>query len=267
MMLAALALITANPATLPAAIGRAAPGDTIRLQAGEYGRVTIKSRTWERPVTIVAGSARLNLSIFDTAGLVVKGGLYLNARGTGSAGYAIQVRESRNIHFSGLYVADSIRGIVLDRVKDMVVDNTTLHGMTIDGINIASSQRVAVRDSSCRYFVTAEAHPDCVQLWSNSQTGVTTDIIVERVTSVGNMQGITAFNHTRNGVDDGGFDRVVFRNNTVESLYPHGVAMYDCRKCIVSGNRTSRLPGARWKVGVNVYRSPGALRFDNQVGP
>jgi parallel beta-helix repeat protein len=67
------------------------------------------------------------------------------------------------------------------------------------------------------------------------------------------MQGFTAFNHVRNGVDDGGFDRLIIKDNVVNSSFTHGVAVMACRDCTITGNRASSTPGSKWRTKVNIY--------------
>jgi len=260
-----LATVAANPASLPATLARAQPGDTIRLAPGSYGAVTIANRQWAQPITIDAGDARLSLTITRSSGIAIRGGVF--AATEERLGYAARITQSSRIAFDGSQFRDSKRGMVIGRSREIAVRRATITGMTIDGINIASSQQVSITGSRCADFRRVDnAHPDCIQLWSRPATGVTSDVSLIGNTSTGNMQGFTAFNHVRKGVDDGGFDRIVIRDNVVEGLFPQGVAVYDCRNCIVRNNRTRRLSGARWKVNVNVVRCRQCDVGANDVG-
>lgn len=264
-LLLALATLTATPTSLPNAIANAQPGDTVRLTPGDYGTVTISNRQWPRAITIEAGTAQMALVIRRSSGINIRSGRFKAV--PGALGYAAQVQMSSRISFNGSTFVDSPRALVIDRSTDLVANRLTITGMTIDGVDIASSQRIVITNSVCSGFNTGKAHPDCIQMWSSPTAGVTTDVTLAGNRSIGNMQGFTAFNHVRNGVDDGGFDRITIKDSVVQGLYPQGIALYDCRKCVATGNRTSRLPGARWKVSINVIRSPDARVADNQVGP
>jgi hypothetical protein len=264
--LLAVAMISASPASIEDTIRRAQPGDTIRLAPGNYGTVTLHDRQWAQPVTIDAKDAVMVLVLERVSGLAIRGGRFGPARD--NLGYAALLRSSSRISFEGSNFVDATRGMVIDRSNNVTIDSATFSGMTVDGINIASSQHVRVSNSRCADFSPEPgAHPDCVQLWSRPATGITSDITLTDNVSIGNMQGFSAFNHIRGGIDDGGFDRIVVRGNVVQGLYPQGVGLYDCRNCTVRGNRTSRLPGARWKVSVNVVRCIDCDVRDNNVGP
>jgi hypothetical protein len=263
--LLAIAMIAASPTSLEMTISRARAGDTIRLAPGDYGPVAVRDRHWERPVTIEAQDAVMVLNLEGVNGLIIRGGKFGPA--LDNRGYAALVRSSSQISFAGSSFVDAKHGLVIDRSNNVTVDSVTLSGMTADGINIASSQHVRISKSRCTDFNPSPgAHPDCIQLWSRPATGITSDITLTDNVSTGNMQGFSAFNHVRGGVDDGGFDRIVMRGNTVQGMYPQGVAVYDCRNCTVRGNRTSRLPGARWRVSVNIVRCVDCDVGDNSVG-
>lgn len=251
----ALALITATPITAPAALARAQGGDTIVFAPGVYGQLTIKGRVWRRPITLRLGEAVLNLVIRDSAGVILQGGSFVN-----SAGYGALVANSRHVSFDKASFTSSHRGIVIDRSQDVEVAHSKFIGLTSDGINIALSQRIKVTDNLCRGFITQPpAHPDCIQGWSRPG-GITSDVLIARnVMQQGTSQGIFFGNHLRNGVDDGGFDRVTIIDNIVEGRdHPQGIALYDCRDCVISNNRVSTLPGGKYKM--NLVVKGGSVR-------
>ena len=88
---------------------------------------------------------------------------------------------------------------------------------------------------------------------------------MQNVVARGNTQGITAFNHPDRG--DPGFDRIRFLNNQVEGAYPQGVALYDARDSVVTGNRTTTIPGARFRTSINVVRCERCTEANNVSGP
>jgi len=55
------------------------------------------------------------------------------------------------------------------------------------------------------------------------------------------MQGISFFNHVRGGISDGGFDRVTVRRNRVTVTFNQGIAMYQCRDCVLEANAVASL--------------------------
>ncbi|QGP78195.1 right-handed parallel beta-helix repeat-containing protein [Sphingobium sp. CAP-1] len=263
----AASAMTATPVTAQRVVDTARPGAMIRLAPGDYGRLTIKNRQWKQPITIDAKAATLKLAIIQSDGVILRGGTFSGAMGAGGEGYAILLRQARRISFESPTMRASMRGLVIDRSSDVRVTRATITDMRIDGINIASSQRVTVTDSSCSNFDTGEAHPDCIQMWSRPDRGITQDVTLLRNRSVGKMQGFTGFNHVRNGVNDGGFDRITIKDSFVAGEdAPRGIFLGDCRDCVVTGNRAQTLPGARWMETISVENCTRCTVNDNQNG-
>jgi len=256
-MIAALALLAsalnATPQTVNAVIAKAPSGATINLAPGTYGVIDIRGRNWPRPITLNMGKAQIrSVWIRSSSGISIVGGTYSGSVGKAMEGYGIWIRQSSHVTITEPVLTDSVRGIVLDRAEDIAITKAQLLRMQVDGINVGSSRRVRISDSVCSDFRTDDRHPDCMQLWSSPKYGVTQDVELLNNVSEGNMQGFTGFNHVRNGVDDGGFDRIKIVGNRVFGTYPHGVSISDCRDCTITDNITRTAPGARWRVSVNI---------------
>ncbi|WP_310498645.1 right-handed parallel beta-helix repeat-containing protein [Sandarakinorhabdus sp.] len=260
------AAIAATPVTLEGRIAAARPGDTITLAPGDYGLVTIRQRQFRPALTIAAGQARLQLHLFEVAGIKLTDGQLTGSQTKGPPGYALLVRQSADVEVLRGHYTDARQAIIIDRSSDVTVRGAQITRMTIDGINIGNSQRVIVDGISCRDFTPLPtAHPDCVQLWSRPGLPTTTDVTVRKSIAVGDMQGITAFNHLKRG--DLGFDRVRFLDNQVEGAYPQGIALYDGRDSEVTGNVTRTRPGAKYRTSINVVRCERCTVTRNDVGP
>lgn len=260
---AAAATLAGTPANIDKVIHDAPAGSTIVLAPGEYGKIRIRGKEWAKPVTLeMKDGARATLEVVGSKGIRVKGGTF----GSIDKGYAIHVRQSQDVGFYGVKVADAPRGMVIAQSQHVTVTKADIVNMKIDGINIGSSQHVTVTDSTCRDFDTGEMHPDCIQLWSSPKRGVTQDVTLLRNRSDGNMQGFTAFNHVRNGVNDGGFDRVTMRDNWVRAYRVNGVAVYDCRDCNISNNTAVTPKDAERHVVVRVFRCTDCTVENNVDG-
>lgn len=259
--LIALAALSATPTTIQSALSEAKPGDSITLAPGDYGTVIIRNRHWPQRVTLNAFGARLRLVIQNSSGIHVNGGTF--GPSMDGSGYAAQVQASKDVTFYKSAFVKSKRGLVIDRSQRVKVSHSRFSGMIIDGVNIASSQHVTVSNVVCDGFTTGEAHPDCVQGWSRPG-GITSDILVEKVTLNGaGVQGIFFGNHVRNGVNDGGYDRIVIRNNSITGSYPQGIGLYECRNCEVAGNRVVTLPGSKHRVSINIVG--GSVKAENNT--
>jgi hypothetical protein len=95
-----------------------------------------------------------------------------------------------------------------------------------DGIDVSLSRNIVIDCNACTEFRPAPgAHPDCFQLWSRPAAPPTADIVITSNSAVGDMQGISLFNHVRDGANDGGFDRVLTRGNIVLNTYGDGISV------------------------------------------
>lgn len=185
--------------------------------------------------------------------------------GPGATGYAITLLRVSQVTINGTTIFNGTRGIVIGRSTDVIISRVTFNRMIVDGINIAGSQRVTIRGVSCTNARSGEAHPDCIQMWSRPGM-VTQDVLVtgSSVDTAG-MQGITAFNHIRAGVDDGGFDRIRVIGNSVRTNMAQGIALYNCRKCEIRRNVVTTMPGAPSVVSINTAGSPDIVMAENQM--
>lgn len=257
--------MTATPDSLVAQIKAARSGDVIALSQGDYGRVTITDRTFEDPLIIKAGTSQFQLVLNNVSGFQLRGGIARDNIGVAINGYSVSITDSDHIIINGLSVFNSTRGIVIGRTTDFIVTHVLFDGMLVDGINIAGSKRGVIQDIICQNANTGKEHPDCVQGWSRPGH-VTQDVTVLgiRVMTAG-TQGIFFGNHIRNGVDDGGFDRIRIIGNSITGDRAQGIGLYDCRNCEISRNVVTTMPGARFRVSINTRGSTGLVMANNRM--
>ena len=247
MFFAALALITATPATLPGALAAAQAGDTITLAAGDYpGTLALAKRTFVPPLTIVMDGARVHqITLSAVDGLVLSGGTVQGAPGDADPpkrGIGLSARWARHLSVLGLVVTGWPLGAVVNESSDVTIRRVWFRGLRSDGLDIANSQRVAVDKVTCSDFhPSATDHGDCVQLWSSAGLPQTTDVAIRGSQSVGHMQGFDAFNHTSTG--QLGFARLTITGNLVRNDYGNAIAVYDATDSVVTGNDVASLPG------------------------
>ena len=260
--LAQARVVPVSPATLASAIATARGGDTLKLAPGAYGEINFAKREFTPALTLDASDAQLTaLNVMRSAGVTLRGGTITVGN---RLGYGISVRASQRVGIYNVRLVGMKRGIVIDHSQDLEIRNNVFSETTIDGLNIAQSQRVNVIDNKCTSTSTGKAHPDCYQGWSRPDM-ITTDIVFRGNSAVGNVQGIFFGNHVRNGVDDGGFKRITIVNNYVRNRYPHGIALSDCEDCTVRDNDVAALPGAKFKTAINVTRTINSTLCGNKV--
>ncbi len=242
--LAMAATLAATPDSIGSVIARASAGDVIRLAPGDYGNIDLKGKSWQPAITIEAGTATIaNVRLNAITGFHWRGGQFDggDTRTTGfSAGGSQDIRLERAV-----FNRFTRNGVVIGGSSDVDLIGNRFAGMGSDGIQVAESRRITIDGNNCADFHhTEKAHPDCIQLWSRPATPATADIIIRNNVMNGTMQGISLFNHVRNGVDDGGFDRITIIGNDVAiSDYYHGIAVYSCRNCLIRDNKVTTLRG------------------------
>ena len=244
------ATVAATPGTIDAALARAGDGDTIRLAPGDYGPIKVKRRNWAPAITIEASDARLvNVRLDTVSGLNWRGG-HFDGGHVQNGGFAA-LYGSKDIRIEAASFTGFTRyGIAVDQSADIDIIGNKFSDSGSDGIDIGQSRRISIEGNDCRDFnPTEKAHPDCIQMWSRATSPPTSDVIIRNNVMHGKMQGISLFNHIRNGSDDGGFDRITIIGNDVAiSDFYHGIAAYSCRDCLIRDNKVSTLPGANPKI-------------------
>lgn len=180
-------------------------------------------------------------------------------------GYGIFMVGGSDIEITGNVLAGYKSGIVLTRVDGFKLRENTFTEMRSDGMQVAESRNGLIEANTCDGTRIREGeHPDCIQMWSRPTSPPTADMVIRGNRIFGSTQGIGMFNHVRNGVDDGGFDRITIEDNEIEVGYPNAISLKSGRDSIVRNNRVRTLKGAKFIATINV--GPGVARCGNTVG-
>lgn len=199
-----------------------------------------------------------------TDGLFTGPGAPPGASGPFGEGYGVFVVTGSDITVTGGKFQGLKNGIVLSRVEGFKLTGNSFAANRSDGINVGEGRKGVIEKNECLATrIRDKEHPDCIQLWSRPTSPPVSDVIIRGNRAEGEMQGIGMFNHTRNGVNDGGFDRITIEDNDMRVTYPHGIALVEGRDSVVRNNRVSTLPGARWRARISVGT---AQRCGNTIG-
>lgn len=248
-------MITA--ATLAAAVKAAKPGDVLaceglfpRLTLGRVPEgITLTGGTWAG----LRADALRGVTLRD---MVFRDGT-VGLKSVGSVG----------VRLEGCTFLDLDRGASFGSGADLEVVSCTAQRMRIDAFDFGECRRWAVRRCAVLGAVTQPggAHPDAIQGWSRPTSAPAADIVIEDNLIEGDCQGIGLFNHVRDGVDDGGFDRVTIRRNRVIVARPMAVAVLDARGLVLADNWISTLPGAERQARIRVEDCGSVQRFGNRM--
>jgi nitrous oxidase accessory protein NosD len=181
-------------------------------------------------------------------------------------GYGLVVDEGADIAIFDNAFQGLKAGVILRRNEGFRVVGNQFQNMRSDGIQAAESRSGLIESNSCQGTrIRDSEHPDCIQLWSRPPSPPTADIVIRGNRAEGHTQGIGMFNHIRNGVDDGGYDRILIEDNDIAISVPQGIALSAGRESVVRNNRVRTLSGAKYRASINV----GALvkRCGNVVAP
>lgn len=252
-------------------LARARGGESLSLAPGDYGAFKIVNREFKPAVRIVANGARFtSIVLTNVAGLAIEGG---TVTGAGERSIGIDVKNGQDLSFQRMTITGAHRGIAIGRSNGVLLNDLTLTGLGSDGVDLALSRRITLRGIRCSNFSPTHSvydasgklikvgdHPDCIQAWSRPAMPPVADILVEDSQIEGDMQGIFFGNHVRDGVDDGGFDRIRIRNNTIRVNRYNAIVIIDGRNSEIVNNRVSTLPG-----GVNTRRPNAVIRAGIRV--
>ena len=241
---------------LTAMIGAAKPGQVIKLPGGNLGDLTLSKRTFSPAVTVYVGNATISqITLNNVTGLHIIGGRIV---GLGGKTNAVMINQSKDIIIRSMDISNAHRGVVMNLSDGVTIEGNNLHDLNTDGIDVALSWNVAVRGNSCSNFhpkpavysqagklITDGDHADCIQGWSRPSAPATANVVVEGNQMYGNMQGIFFGNHVRGGVDDGGFDNIVIRNNRVNISTYNGIIVNNGRNSVIRDNVVDTIPGSR----------------------
>ena len=238
---------TVTPSTLVSALAEARGGETLTLEAGDYGVVKLPQRAFFPKLTVDSRAARVSGWVIHNAiGVEIDGGVV-----TGEAQrYAVSIRAAKAVRIANMRIGGAVRGIVVAGSEGVVLVGNTLDSLVSDGINIVDSRQVRVEGNSCGNFsptaskfengvkISEGHHPDCIQAWSVQGKTPLSDIAIVNNTGEGRMQGVFFGNGTWGGVD-----RLEVRGNRFRLAMPNGIVVTNARGAVVRDNVLETIQG------------------------
>ena len=269
-----ITLVAMASASLLAAM---APGQTVRLPAGEHELVQIRGKRFDPPVTIVADGAIVRgVQMWDSAGIIWRGGVIMAPTGMGENGpnaWGVDARRVQGVRFENVTVTNARLAMIFSDSRGIVVRDSTFTGLRSDGLNIVSTSDVLVEKNVFTNFKPTKAtgskadgtwkdgdHPDAIQMWVNKPTDAMSDVTIRNNVVDGDTQGISTFGPTGRG-----HSRIHILNNRLRVKYPAGAVLVDCTDCSIRGNVVETIPGAPYRAHIWLNKSPTAIVCGNDV--
>ncbi len=262
------ATVAVTPDNLTAALAAAQPGDILQF-SGQFGAITLKNRTFAPPLTLDLTHALTGSLTFNTdAGLEVRGGdiaptvwsggvYVLNSRAVHMSGMTtrdthtvngVTIRSSADVSLSNSTLLGATDGVSVLYSHDVTIDGNTISGVSQDGAQIVSSQRVNFIYNLCSGSLNDGVHhPDCAQTWSAAGFDQSADVTIR----------FNQFNGATQGADDFGGDargvlRLEISDNDYLGSYPQAFAVQKSSGAVVRRNRARTMPGATWRAAINL---------------
>lgn len=264
-----------TPADLKALLLASKPGDKIRPKGALLRGMTLELK----PKEVVAGvfyptTGAGDLTIYGGrwAGIRLDSVTGLDVEGAEfdgpdqPDGFGLFINGGQGVNVKGCQFESYKTGLVLNRVEVFDVSRNAYSRMRSDGMTVGESrQGLIVGNRFHGTRITGDEHPDFIQIYSRPNSAPTSDIVIRGNKGIGMSQGICGFNHTRGGVNDGGFDRILIENNDLCCGFPHAIALVEARSSRVANNRVETYPGAKYRASINTDKSPGIYRAGNTV--
>lgn len=184
-------------------------------------------------------------------------------------GYGLSVRGSSEVLLENNDVSNFYRGVLFNDVSDLAVIGNDIHGIRMDGLNMAQVERVLVQDNYFHDFSRAldsKDHSDMIQMWTNRTERPSSEIVI-RANVLNSANGFfTQSIFFRNDQVDRELagDEMFYRNiliedNVIINAHLHGITVGETdgltiRRNTVVHNPMSGGPNARRNVWVPQVR-------------
>ena len=168
-------------------------------------------------------------------------------------GNGVHVNGSTNVEITKSHFHGLKNGIAMGRTDGFKITDNVFTGMRSDGASLGEVRNGLIQGNECSGTrIRSTEHPDCIQLWSRPTSAPTADVVIRGNRAEGPTQGVFLGNHTRDGVNDGGFDRITIEDNDLNVGFPNAIALTDGRASIIRNNRIRTFPGAQYPANINI---------------
>lgn len=223
----------------------------IDLTGKEVGKVDLRGC---KKITFKNGVFRDEALILDSSGITFQGGKFLGE----GANDAVTFRRSTDVSVLDAVFLHPRCGVKFINAARGLVSASSVSGMTVDGVDISSSQDIEVSDCAFSGSLVLEGqHPDCVQIWTDATSALSAMIRVLRNQAQGSLQGFSCFGKPRGAKD------VEIAYNRINTSRPNGITLNNVEGGKVHHNELMTLPRSEHQTKMNLC--PGTQQNNNTV--
>ena len=217
-----------NASQLQTAIKSAKGGDTIRLAAGNYGKLDLTNKKFSGNVTITSASDTkakfTGITGTNVANLTLD---KLNFEGGGS-GWGLRITKSSNMKVKNSTFSKFDNGLKFQASSNISVENNSFTKMFIDAMQFAGLTNAAIRNN--KYTESGSksgwTHKDFIQFFTNKSSGATASKNVEisgnqLYAKDGQTHGVLVLNEAKLGMHQ----NFVVKNNYFKMSNLHGISL------------------------------------------
>lgn len=180
-------------------------------------------------------------------------------------GYGLRVVRGNKVEVADSQFEGLKTGVAMTQIDGFRLSGNVFSAMRMDGLVVSRSRNGVIEKNECRATrVRENEHPDCIQMWSRPTEPPVSDVIIRLNRIEGATQGIGLHNSVRDGVDDGGFDRITIENNVIRVSRANAISLKNARNSAVRNNQVSTYPGAQFRASIRAS-GPSVTQCGNTV--
>lgn len=166
-------------------------------------------------------------------------------------GYGVRVLRGSKVEVADGKFEGLKTGIAMTRIDGFRLTGNVFSAMRMDGLVVSLSRNGLIEKNECRATrVREKEHPDCIQMWSRPTDPPVSDVVIRQNRIEGATQGIGLHNSVRDGVDDGGFDRITIEDNIIRVSRANAISLKNARDSTIRNNQVSTYPGAQFRASI-----------------
>ncbi|GHF25377.1 hypothetical protein GCM10017044_20210 [Kordiimonas sediminis] len=300
----ALEITVSNSAELMAALGKATGGETIILEAGDYGKIDIWQYNFTSPVNIVSnelhGAKFDAIKITDSSNISFDGieVEYIRAQdgvdwekavniarsthieisnadihGSMDGNYdndvfLISIRDSAHFTLTNSDLHDGVRAFLADNSDYIKLVGNEVYDIRSDGFDFAEVKEVLIADNYMHDFhpnLEKGDHADGIQFWTAGTESDSENVVISNNTFLqGNGGGFQSI-FIHSTIEDLQFVNFDIFGNVIYNDSIHGITVTNARDINIENNTVIASPNAELPPSILIDNPKGVITVSNNV--